>query len=443
MLFAITDLETTGGHPSEHGITEISILLHDGAQVVDRFYSLVNPERPIPYYITKITGIDDQTVENAPIFSDIALEVRSFIEDTVFVAHNVSFDYSFLKESFFRAGIAWNASRICTVKLSRKIFPGLPSYSLKGLCDSLNIVNPSPHRAWGDTEATAGIFEHLYAADHSGFILKAVKSSDPEGFLPAWLDADFYRNLPEEPGVYYFHDEKGEVLYVGKARNIKARIRSHFNGNYLSFKRQELAKRICGITFEETGNELIALLLEDQEIRRLWPPLNSAQKVRTGQFGIYSYSDQNDLQRLAIRRKEGVQAAIRVFDSYGAAREWLLSFARNNDLPLAICGINEGDKAAENNGQLELKLALAKLELERETYVIPGRGRRPDEQSFILVRKGEPNSFGYLPQKAAVYSTADLDVYRHALLQTSGPGKQLLQGYLENNGGMKIPIREE
>lgn len=443
MLFAITDLETTGGHPAEHGITEISILLHDGEQVIDRYYSLVNPERPIPYYITKITGIDDETVENAPVFSDIALDVRSFLEDTVFVAHNVSFDYSFLKESFFRAGIAWNASRICTVKLSRKIFPGLPSYSLKNLCTSLNIVNPSPHRAWGDTEATAGIFSQLYASDSSGFIQKAVKSSDPEGFLPAWLEAETYRKLPEEPGVYYFHDEKGEVLYVGKARNIKARIRSHFNGNYLSFKRQELAKRICDISFEETGSELIALLFEDQEIRRLWPPLNSAQKVRTGQFGIYRYTDQNDRQRLAIRRKEGLQPAIRVFDSYGSAREWLLNFARNNDLPLESCGISEKDQVMEQDWNAELDRALATMEMEKETYIVPGRGRQPGEQSFILVLRGEPHSFGYLPQRAAVASLEELELYRHSLLDTSGMGKQLLQGYLENNGGMKIPFREQ
>lgn len=440
MIFAITDLETTGGHPTDHGITEISILLHDGEKVFDSFQSLVNPGRKIPYFVSRMTGITDEMLENAPRFSDIAAEVHDFLQDTIFVAHNVNFDFSFLKECFHKEGLVWNPRKLCTVRLSRKILPGFKSYSLGNLCESLHIVNPSPHRAWGDTQATAEIFTRLIQADTEGIISKSLKRNEPDSFLPPSVPVEVWEKLPDEPGVYYFLDEKGKILYVGKAKNIKQRIRSHFNGQYLNFFRQELVKKVADIHFELCGTELIALLFEDQEIRKHWPPLNRAQKLRTRQFGVYTYTDGKNRLRLALQNTNGLNSAIRVFDSYGAAREWMLNFVAENHLPLACCGIEDTENYdVTTDWNEDLQKAVTTLLNEKDSFIVPGEGRNHEEQSFILVENGIPVSFGFFPKSEMIRTKEDLELYSKPI-DASGLGKQLLHGYLERNEVFTVPF---
>lgn len=437
MIFAITDLETTGGHPGGNGITEISILLHDGIKVIDRFESLINPGKSIPFNITELTGITNEMVEDAPRFGDIAEDIFDFLEETIFVAHNVNFDYSFLKESFQREGISWNARKLCTVRLSRKIFPELPSYSLSNICRSLKIANPSPHRAWGDTEATAELFRMLMEADVEGHITQTLKRGEVENFLPPGLNKTEYQKLPEAPGVYYFHDKKGNLLYIGKAKNIKQRIRSHFSGTYKNSERQTLNKELASISYELTGTELIALLLEDQEIRKHWPPLNRAQKQRSQSFGVFEYVDGRGRIRLGVQKCSVSSRPIRKFDSFHGAREWMMEFCLSNMIPLEACGIEGPDIFADEDWNDALGQALLQYKEEQSDFIIPGKGRSIDEQSFVLVIGGEPKGYGFVPGGNVVLKKEDLEEYMQPL-SVSDLGKGIMRSWLDKGGGIML-----
>jgi len=164
-MYAIVDIETTGSYASAHGITEVAIHVFDGSKVVKKFESLINPLQPIPRYIQSFTGITDEMVANAPQFYEVAEEIFNILNENFFIAHNVNFDYSFLKSYLLRAGLDLRAKKLCTVRLSRRIFPGFPSYSLGNLCRSLEIEINNRHRAGGDAEATVKVFSKLLEND--------------------------------------------------------------------------------------------------------------------------------------------------------------------------------------------------------------------------------------------------------------------------------------
>src|SRR6186713_1694243 len=299
-MYAIVDIETTGGYAENHRITEVAIYLHYGLQVTESFHTLINPGRNIPYYITGLTGITTEMVLDAPTFEEVAEDIFKRLDGKIFVAHNAHFDYSFLKKEFESAGINWQSKKLCTVRLSRKIIPGLRSYSLGSLAESLGIEITNRHRAGGDAAATAKIFDQLLRRDRDGYIIKVLKRNSGETVLPPNLSKEEFDKLPALPGVYYFLNERGNVIYVGKAINIKKRIAGHFTGEAREWSRSKIRNEIHHVTFELTGNELIALILEAQEIRRLWPKYNLAQKHKAEEWGVFNYEDRNGYQRFAV-----------------------------------------------------------------------------------------------------------------------------------------------
>ena len=239
-MYAIVDIETTGGYAANHRITEIAIFHHDGIQITETFHTLINPGRDIPYYITGLTGISTEMVLSAPTFEEVAEEIFNFLDGKVFVAHNAHFDYSFLKREFELTGINWQAKKLCTVRLSRKIIPGLRSYSLGTLSESLGIEIINRHRANGDAHATVKIFDQLLRRDRDNYIAKALKKNSGETILPPNLPKEEFDRLPALPGVYYFHNARGQVIYVGKAINIKKRIAGHFTGEAREWSRSKI-----------------------------------------------------------------------------------------------------------------------------------------------------------------------------------------------------------
>src|SRR6185295_1435645 len=205
-----------------------------------------------------------------------------------------------LKKEFDEAGIQWSSKKLCTVRLGRKIIPGLDSYSLGRLAESLGIAIPDRHRAGGDAEATAKIFDLFLRRDDQGVIIKALKRNSGETILPPNLPKEEFDKLPAKAGVYYFLDSHGHVIYVGKAINIKKRIAGHFTGEARDWSHSNIRNEIHNITFELTGNELVALILESQEIRKLWPKYNLAQKYRVEEWGIFDYEDRNGYLRFCV-----------------------------------------------------------------------------------------------------------------------------------------------
>ena len=157
MEFAVVDIETTGSTPQSAGITEIAIVIHNGVEVTGKYVTLINPIHKIPPFIVNMTGISDEMVAGAPLFEEVAPQIYNLLNGRVFVAHNVSFDYSFVHYLLGRSGFQWSAPKLCTIKLSRRVFPGLVKYGLGSLTRDLGIKIEGRHRAWGDAAATAQV----------------------------------------------------------------------------------------------------------------------------------------------------------------------------------------------------------------------------------------------------------------------------------------------
>ncbi|HMP88373.1 MAG TPA: exonuclease domain-containing protein, partial [Lacibacter sp.] len=327
MLYAITDIETTGGHAAGNGITEIAVYIHDGQRVVDRFETLVNPGQSIPYFIQRLTGITEEMVALAPRFEDLAPRLYGLLQGKVFVAHNVNFDYSFLLHHLQANGFQLNCKKLCTVRYSRKLLPGLPSYSLGNLCRHLSIPLQHRHRATGDAQATVQLFELLCSKDVNNIRHTLLSRQSGEHNLPLFVNREEVERLPVGPGVYYFHDAKGKVIYVGKAVRLKQRVLGHFSTNNATRQRQEFIRNIHRISYRVCGTGLMASVLEAVEIKRLWPKYNKATKQPEAAYGWYIYEDNGGYLRLAVDRKRRHLPAVQLFFNPTEARGALRRFA--------------------------------------------------------------------------------------------------------------------
>lgn len=447
MEYAIVDIETTGGYAAGSSITEIAILLHDGAQVTQRFETLVRPDHDIPYYIQSLTGIDEDMVRQAPSFTTIARQVFSMLEGRVFVAHNVNFDYSFLKHQLAAAGFQLDTPKLCTVRLSRKIRPGLRSYSLGRLCASLDIPLGQHHRAGSDADATAILFSRLISWDEAGHIRSMLKKNSGEQQFPPHLSREDFDALPQCPGIYYFRDKGGKVVYVGKAANIRKRVSTHFSGHNPGARRQQFLQDIYRIGFERCGTEIMALLLEATEIKRLWPKYNQSLKKYEPKFGLYTYEDLNGFQRLAVGKLAGNQLAVHTFTTNHDAVNLLHKLVRHAGLCPELCklgscygdcydppGAGRSSHCRAKDGpavyNLLVRKALEHLEANLPSFAIVDKGRDEEEQSCIWVEKGIFYGMGYVSKYSDTRSPEELK----ALLtpyQSNHYMLQLIHSYAE------------
>jgi len=292
-MFAIIDTETTGGKPLNDRVTEIAIIIHNGKRVVESYSTLINPCRKIDPFVSGMTGITDEMVQDAPLFGDVVQKIIDLTEGKIFVAHNVRFDYGVLRNEFKRLGKTFIRKQLCTVKLTRKIIPGLPSYSLGRLCESLDIQIQNRHRALGDAEATAVLFEKLLLNDRKEMIRSELNEGLVDGILPPNIQKNQIEVLPEDPGVYYFLDQHKKILYIGKSTNIRKRVISHFSNDLKSQKSASMKEKIHSIDYKLTGNELVALLEESNEIKRHMPPYNVSQRIKKYRQGVFLRNDEN------------------------------------------------------------------------------------------------------------------------------------------------------
>lgn len=453
-MYAIVDIETTGGYAENHRVTEIAIYHHDGTQITDHFKTLINPGRKIPQFITGLTGINQEMVREAPSFNDIADEVMDWLKDRVFVAHNAHFDYSFLKKELEDAGKIFNSKKLCTVRLSRKIIPGLDSYGLGRLAESLGIRIADRHRAGGDALATARIFDILLKRDQEGVIAKALKRNSGETRLPPNLHKDDFENLSSKAGVYYFLDARGNVIYVGKAINIKKRIAGHFSGEAREWNRSNIRNEIHNITYELTGNELIALILEAQEIRRLWPKYNLAQKYRVEEWGVYDYEDRNGYLRFCVNIVTKGTRPLITFSNKGDAWNFMWEKVRAHDLCPKLSGLQLAKGLCFSHQSGSCKGACQGVETVKkynkraqqavdgffekgQSVAILGSGRNSNEKSLVLVEDGCYRGFGYFGNDLVI---EDIEAARILVK----PGKEnrivqnLVNSFLQNPRGAQI-----
>jgi DNA polymerase-3 subunit epsilon len=270
-VYAIIDIETTGGQFNEEGITEIAILKFDGHQVTDKLVSLINPEREIQPFVVKLTGINNKMLRNAPKFHDLAKRIIEVTEDCVLVAHNSGFDSRILTTEFRRLGYDYFRKTLCTVELSKALIPDQPTYKLGKLCRALGIPVSSRHRAEGDAIATLQLFKLLLEKDtHKDIVRKAVKTYNPRNLAPKLLG--IIDELPNRPGVFYVHNCTSNILFIGKGKNIRKAVNQLFLRT--SKKAKILQDKVVSVTYQDTGNELIAQLKFLEELAENKPQFN-------------------------------------------------------------------------------------------------------------------------------------------------------------------------
>ncbi|PCI31030.1 MAG: DNA polymerase III subunit epsilon [Flavobacteriaceae bacterium] len=429
MRYAIIDIETTGMGVQGNKITEIAIFIHDGAQVIATYDTLIDPECSIPYNITQLTGITNGMVQGAPKFYEVAKEIIDFTADCVFVAHNVSFDYNVMHKEFNELGFTFKRKKLCTIRLSRKLIPGLSSYSLGKMCVSQNIVINNRHRAKGDAEATVILFDKLLALDTDGAVFDSfLKPNSRQGTLPPLMSKETVDKLPELEGVYYFKNTEGEIIYVGKANNIKQRVLSHFYDK----KNKEVAMcmQTADVTYECTGSELLALLLESAKIKHHFPQYNRAQRRVNESYGLFRFEDRDGIIHLGVNRLKSIQKPLLKFYTTAESRVFLEELCEEYELCPKYCHLQSNvsacfhfqlkkckgicqkkESVAAYNGRV--KTAIDYVSKENETYVITQKGRSKEESAFVMVEKGVYKGFGYAAKNKVFTS---LEEYRELLI---------------------------
>ena len=344
---AFVDVETTGCAPGRHRVIDVAVIGARAGEVEFEWQSLVNPGGRISAGITALTGIDNDMLVDAPPFEDIAQELRARLAGRVFVAHNVRFDYGFIRREFALAGIEWRAPNLCTVRLSRALYPEMPRHNLDAVIERHGFQIEHRHRAMPDARVLLEFWRRLRAEWPADVLQQALDASALRATLPAALSPDLADDLPEQPGVYRFFgaDEQGgdTLLYIGKANNLRERVLDHFRAGAHDAKSLRLAAQVRRVTWTQTAGELGALLLEAREIRESQPVYNR-QLRGNGERFTWLFGDSGEVPRL-VELDAGVVRAGNAYGSWrtrGDARRALESLAREHRWCFKLLGLEQG-----------------------------------------------------------------------------------------------------
>ena len=450
-MYAILDIETTGGQFNEEGITEIAIYKFDGHEIVDQFISLVNPEIPIQPFVVKLTGINNAMLVNAPKFFEVAKRIIEITDGCVIVAHNADFDYRILRTEFRRLGYDFNVKTLCTVELSQKLLPEQPSHSLGKLVRALGIPMADRHRASGDALATVKLFKMLLDKDINKDIVKDfIKLKIEKGIAPKLLD--IINGLPTSTGVYYIHNGNGDIIYVGKSKNIKKRVNQHFTGITNSAKK--IQAEVMTVTYEETGSELIALLKESQEIKVHKPRYNRAQRKNIFQWALYSEMDKNGYLNLKLQKADGRKKEITSFTTLQEGKNVLFKITEKYNLCQKLTGLYETKTACfqykikECDGacigqvtpqeyNTRVQEFIKNSGFESDNMVIIDRGRKISERSAVLIENGIYKGYAFYDLN---YQITNIDILKNILtpMFNNRDTKNIIQAYLRKEKKPKL-----
>ncbi len=455
-MYAILDIETTGGSPRDDKITEIAVFFHNGEHITGEWSTLINPEKPIPPFITGLTGITNEMVSTAPRFYEIAKELVERTEGLMIVGHNVKFDYGFIKSEFRRLGYDFQRETICTIQLSKRIIPGHKSYSLGKLCYEVGITIADRHRAAGDAMATVRLFEMLQKRSLLGGNSLSVHLPSAKKYknLNSNLSVTDIESLPEKTGTYYFYDEKNTLLYIGKSKCIKKRVLSHL-GNCEGKRALELRERIASVSYDLTGSELIALLKESEEIKQNKPLYNRAQRRSLSHWGLYTGQDNFGYTTLKLAQlAEMVEKPVTAFNNKAEAREYLTRLVEKHWLCQKLSGLYHTDGACfhysirQCNGACiqqepvnaynkRVDSLLAGFRLDHGNMLIIDQGRDPEERSVIRVEKGMYMGYGYISTNEGYLGVEQmLESVKPAL--DNRDVRQILSSWLRRNKVEKV-----
>ena len=458
-MFAIIDIETCGAKFDfrKGRIIEICIVRHDGLSVVDVWTTLINPECYISPYFTNISHIDNDMVRDAPKFHEVAKKILELTEGCIFVAHNVGFDYSFVKDEFASLGFKYKKDTLCTVRLSRKLIPGRISYSLGHLCASLGIEINGRHRAEGDAVATAKLFDLLMAlkANHPQY-----KNQGVMEIMTRRVDnikKYILNKLPESCGVYYFLNKEKEIIYIGKSVNMYNRALSHFNTD--EKKGKKMLNDLMNVDFVETGSELIALLLEADEIKKHKPKYNRMRKADVFTHSIDWFLSKEGIISFKIVPYEESENALLSFTTYMTARERLESWIDEQMLCLQYCSLTSEGSLCFNHqikkcngiccGEEEVeeyneraRTILSEHLFEDPNFIILDKGRNHEERSVVLIEDRKYAGYGYMDQYSQANSPEeikDLVKLKHHYPDTN----DLIRSWCKKNKYKKIAFEKQ
>lgn len=347
--FAFLDIETTGGNASHDRITEIGIRFWRAGEVVGEWQTLLNPGTRISPFIEQLTGISNGMVSDAPPFEAIADELEERLRGTVFVAHNARFDYGFIKSEYRRLGRLFSARVLCTVKLSRRLYPEFRRHNMDALIERHGLKQVQRHRAMGDVSAMLEFFNHALAEKGTAEIEEALGALLQRPSIPSHLPLDTLKDLPRGPGVYRFYGENDVLLYVGKSTNIAQRVASHFSGDHSSSRGVRISESLRRVEYTETAGELGALLLELRQIKTLNPLFNRRSRAAKNLVSIeLAMNESGYLRARLVREVEPHRLAsyYGLFRSKRDAERALSGIAAKNDLCNQLLGLEpERDSA--------------------------------------------------------------------------------------------------
>jgi len=339
------DLETTGGNAAFHRITEVGIVYMSHGEVIEEWSSLVNPECRIPSYIEAFTGITNAMVADAPRFADIAAEVLAKLRHpAVFVAHNARFDYAFLRTEFRRLGRNFSAKVLCTVKLSRRLYPEFPRHSLDAVMERHQLTCHARHRALGDARVLSDFWRKLCGEVAESRLSAAAQAVLGANRLPAYLPAELADELPEGPGVYRFFGEDGVLLYIGKSNSLRTRVLGHFSAEHADASEQKKARLVRRVDWCETAGDLGAQLKEAEWIKQQQPLFNRRLKQKDGSFTLRAVAGSHAMQLVALGDLDAAELGdcFGVFQSRKDGRKALADIARAHGLCMKQLGFEEG-----------------------------------------------------------------------------------------------------
>jgi len=450
-LYAILDIETTGGKYNEEGITEIAIYKYDGHQIVDQFISLINPEREIQPFVVNLTGINSSMLRNAPKFYEVAKRIVEITEDCILVAHNAQFDYRILVTEFKRLGFDFVKETLCTVELAKNLIPNQTSYSLGKLVRSLGIPVTDRHRASGDAIATVKLFKMLLDKDSSKKIIQeSIRLSPKLQLEPRHID--IIEQLPTATGVYYIHKSDGEIIYIGKSNNIKKRINLHFTNTNQKSKKIQL--QATAVTYEATGSELVALLKESEEIKRNKPIYNRALRRTIFTHALYSFVDEKNYINFKIDKVDGRKKPITTFSNRDSAKSFILKAIEDYRLCQKLTGIYKtksscfkydikecngaciGKESVEDYNKRAEDL-IKKNSYKNKNMVIIDKGRDIDERSAIYVENGVFKGIGFFNLN---YQINNMDVLESFItpMENNRDTQHIIQSYMRRNKRLKV-----
>lgn len=341
---AFVDIETTGTSVTRDRIIEVAVLRVENGEIVDRYESLIDPGTYVSPFIEAYTGIKREELEKAPTFSSIAETLLELFAECTFVAHNVRFDYGFVKNEFQRLDLPFSAKLLCTVKLSRQLFPHEKQHNLSAIIQRLSIDCPNRHRAMGDVEATWQFYNYATQTVGTTHLQETVTSLTKRSSIPPQIDKEAVDKLPNSAGVYIFYDDRHYPLYIGKSVTIRDRVLSHFASDVSAAREMRLSQQVHHIEAIETAGELGALLKESQLIKDMQPLYN--RKLRQSRDMVAALVQENEgnymqvnIATLDKRNLPEPRAIFALYKSRKQAKNALLSLAKEHQLCHKLMGL--------------------------------------------------------------------------------------------------------